>query len=178
MREIKGRIKYIIVGYAVIASLFHIYTGIFGTIHSILQRTVHLMFLLPLAFLLYPAHKNAPKDRIPIYDIVLAILAVIPGLYVILNFNWVISRTWGVTPLLPIEKILGILFIILVIEATRRTVGSTLAILATLFLVYPLVASSLPGPLRGGSATLEEVLETMYLTTEGKRLLGGILGIE
>lgn len=167
MREIKGRIKYIIVGYAVIASLFHIYTGIFGTIHSILQRTVHLMFLLPLAFLLYPAHKNAPKDKIPIYDMVLAILAVIPGLYVILNFNWVISRTWGVTPLLPIEKILGILFIILVIEATRRTVGSTLAILATLFLVYPLIASSLPGPLRGGSATLEEVLETMYLTTEG-----------
>lgn len=167
MREVRGKIKYVIVGYAVIASLFHIYTGIFGTIHSMLQRSVHLMFLLPLAFLLYPAHKNTPKDKIPVYDIILAILAVIPGLYVVLNFDWVISRTWGVTPLLTVEKILGILFIILVIEATRRTVGSTLAILATIFLIYPLIASSLPGPLRGGSATLEEVLETMYLTTEG-----------
>ncbi|HBT50628.1 MAG TPA: C4-dicarboxylate ABC transporter permease [Petrotoga sp.] len=167
MREIKGRIKYIIIAYAVIASLFHIYTGIFGTIHSMLQRSIHLMFLLPLAFLLYPAHKDAPKDKIPLYDIVLAILAAIPGLYIVLNFNWVINRTWGVTPLLPIEKILGILFIMLVIEATRRTVGVTLAVLATIFLIYPLVASSLPGALRGGSATLEEVLETMYLTTEG-----------
>jgi len=167
MREIKGKIKYIIIGYAVIASLFHIYTGIFGTIHSMLQRSIHLMFLLPLAFLLYPAHKNAPKDKIPIYDIVLAILALLPGLYMVVNFDWVISRTWGVTPLLPIEKILGILFIVLVIEATRRTVGITLAVLATIFLIYPLIASSLPGALRGGSATLEEVLETMYLTTEG-----------
>jgi len=97
----------------------------------------------------------------------LAILALLPGLYMVLNFDWVISRTWGVTPLLPIEKILGILFIILVIEATRRTVGITLAVLATIFLIYPLIASSLPGVLRGGSATVEEVLETMYLTTEG-----------
>ena len=167
MREIKGKIKYIIIGYAMIASLFHIYTGIFGTIHSMLQRSIHLMFLLPLAFLLYPAHKNAPKDKIPIYDIVLAILALLPGLYMLLNFDWVISRTWGVTPLLPIEKIFGILFIILVIEATRRTVGITLAVLAMIFLTYPLVASSLPGALRGGSATVEEILETMYLTTEG-----------
>jgi len=37
MREIKGKIKYIIIGYAMIASLFHIYTGIFGTIHSMLH---------------------------------------------------------------------------------------------------------------------------------------------
>lgn len=167
MREINGKIKYITIGYAVIASLFHIYTGIFGTIHSMLQRSIHLMFLLPLAFLLYPAHKNAPKDKTPLYDIMLAILATLPGLYVLLNFDWVISRTWAVTPLLPIEKILGVLFIILVIEATRRTVGGTLAILATIFLIYPLVASLLPGPLRGGSTTPEEVLETMYLTTEG-----------
>ena len=63
MREIKGKLKYVIIGYAVIASLFHIYTGVFGTIHSMLQRSVHLMFLLPLAFLLYPTHKNAPKIK-------------------------------------------------------------------------------------------------------------------
>ncbi|RLG84656.1 MAG: TRAP transporter permease [Thermoprotei archaeon] len=87
--------------------------------------------------------------------------------YVLIDFDWVISRVWSVTPLKPIERILGILLIILIIEATRRTVGNALACLALFFTVYPLFASHFPGLLRGGSASLEELIETNYLTTEG-----------
>ncbi|ALM76442.1 TRAP transporter permease [Thermococcus barophilus] len=166
MRKIEGKVKYGIMAYAVIASLFHLYS-VFANIHSLFLRSAHLMFLLPLAFLLYPATKNSPQDRIPWYDWVLAFLAALPGLYILVDFNWVISRVWSVTPLKPIEKVLGILFIILIIEATRRAVSKVLAILAGLFVIYPLIAANLPGFLKGGSASLWELVETMYLTTEG-----------
>ena len=166
MRKLSGKIKIIVLTYCIISSLFHLY-AVLSRMHSLLLRSTHLMFLLPLAFILYPAHKNAPKDRVPWYDWILAILAALPGLYVLVEFDWVINRVWSVTPLRFIEKILGALLIILIIEATRRTVGYALACLALFFTIYPLFASRFPGLLRGGSASLDELIETNYLTTEG-----------
>jgi len=62
-REIGGREALAVTALAVGASCFHIYTTWAGFLEPRLQRAVHLGFLLPLAFLLYPATARSPKGR-------------------------------------------------------------------------------------------------------------------
>jgi TRAP-type uncharacterized transport system fused permease subunit len=44
-------------------SLFHLYTGAFGTLEAYSQRFVHLLTLMTLAFLIYPASKKWSAGR-------------------------------------------------------------------------------------------------------------------
>ena len=60
MREVRGRVGVAIAVWAATATLFHLWTAGFGFFEPRTQRSFHLMFLLPLAFLLYPAD---PKQR-------------------------------------------------------------------------------------------------------------------
>ncbi|MFH2076979.1 MAG: hypothetical protein ABIJ57_16835 [Pseudomonadota bacterium] len=64
MRQLTGWEKIVITVYAVTASLFHLYTAATGVLASRYQRGFHLLFLIPLAFLLFPATKRSPQDRI------------------------------------------------------------------------------------------------------------------
>ncbi|MBS1115799.1 MAG: transporter fused permease subunit, partial [candidate division NC10 bacterium] len=67
-REIGGREALAVTALAVGASCFHIYTTWAGFLEPRLQRAVHLGFLLPLAFLLYPATARSPKGRPSAWD--------------------------------------------------------------------------------------------------------------
>ena len=73
MRQFKGKQKWIVGSWLVVLSLFQLYTAIFGIYQPRLQRGIHLMFLLPAAFILFPAAKKWASDRVPIYDWILAV---------------------------------------------------------------------------------------------------------
>ena len=126
---------------------------------------IYLMFALSLAFLVYP---TSPKKGIAWYDILLAIIATLPLLYLLLNHEYVISgRIQNVTPLKPIEKVLGVLLIVLVLEATRRATGWALPIVATFFIIYSLFGHYFPGSLYHERVPPEIFLEDQYLLTLG-----------
>ncbi|MEW6375053.1 MAG: C4-dicarboxylate ABC transporter permease, partial [Thermodesulfobacteriota bacterium] len=63
MRSLKGWIKVLLLFYGVAASLLHLYTSGYGTFEPRTQRGLHLLFLLPLVFILFPATSKSPKDR-------------------------------------------------------------------------------------------------------------------
>ena len=54
---------------------FHLFTAETGNYEAFLQRTIHLTWILPLAFVLYPMTARSPMDKTPLYDWVLAALA-------------------------------------------------------------------------------------------------------
>ena len=161
-------IKNTAVAIAVAMAVFHLYTGVFGTLPTLKQTSTHLLFVLVLVFLLYPLKRGAPRTTVPFYDWIAIALCVASLGYLSVNYEYVaFDRIYYVTPLLTIEKVLGILLLTLVLEATRRTVGYFLVIVPIVFILYTAIGPYLPGAWRCAATTLDLFLDLQYLTTAG-----------
>ena len=177
MRELKGVLKICIAVWSAIAALFHLYTAVFGVFQPRIQRGMHLFFLLPLAFILYPFHKEkSPKDKPSVIDWFLALLSLVPPIYLMINNYALNARMLTVERPLQIEVILGAINIILIIEAIRRVVVPAMAILVASFLVYWFVAPYLPGILWARRISFGQVVERCYLITD-TGIYGSIVGV-
>lgn len=177
MRELKGWLKYFVSICLVGVAVFHLYTAIFGVFQPRIQRGIHLMVLLPMAFLLFPAHKEkSPKDRPSVLDCFLAVLAVLPPIYLMINNARLNTRFEMFDPILPIETVLGLINIILIIEAVRRVVVPAMAVLLGLFFGYIYIAPYLGGIFYSKPMSLSEIVEICYMfTSEG--IYGSIIGV-
>lgn len=152
-------------------SVFQIYTTIF-TIPSQLLRIYHLTFVLVLVFLLYPAYKNQRRDRIPWYDWCLVLLTLCVMLYIPVRFDYVISSIGNYTIL---ETVVGILGILLVMEACRRCVGLPIIVIVSLFLLYTLFGRYVPGTFGHRGYSIARLASHMFFTTEG--IFGTPIGV-
>ncbi len=167
MRKLSGTTKTLIYLYVLAMGVFHLYTASAGNYEAYLQRSIHLAFVLPLAFVLFPVNSKVPKDRVPIYDWILAVLAAAPGVYSMVNYTAITERIQQIDPLTTAQLLLGSLLVILLLEGTRRIVGLPLSLIAALFAVYMLYGYKLPGLLQGFQFQYPEVIEQLYLTDEG-----------
>lgn len=173
-RKLKGLFRWIAFAGLLAFSLFHLYTGIFGMLTAQLQRSIHLGFALALIFLLFPARKkNRGKElKIAWYDIILAIISIIVGAYWPMLIDDLVLRAGNVT---QIDFYVGLAAILLVLEATRRTVGIPITIIALVFMGYALYGPYMPGFIAHRGLDLERLVQTMFFTTEG--ILGTPLGV-
>ncbi len=167
MRKLTGPVQTGIYLYVLALGLFHLYTALFGTYEAYLQRTIHLTWVFPLAYLLYPVSSKAPKESVPWYDWVLAAISVVPGVYSIFNYEEIAYRVVQVDPVTTVQLVLGLILLFALLEATRRVVGWPLAVIAGFFAAYMYVGHWMPGIMQGLSFTLPEVVEQLYLTDEG-----------
>ncbi len=147
--------------------LFHLYTAAFGVMEAWLQRLIHLTWVLPLAFLYWPFSKASSKNSIPWYDWMLALLAILPGIYGIIHAEEIIFRVFSIDEVTDAQLVLGCLLVILLIEATRRLLGWPLTIISAFFAIYMLCGEYFPGMMKGEAFTLREVIESLFLTTDG-----------
>ncbi|MFV0432186.1 MAG: TRAP transporter permease [Alphaproteobacteria bacterium] len=176
MREGNHKVIRIIIALWLLAGVtFHLWTAAFGVMEAWLQRLIHLTWVLPIAFLLWPVCKSLKNQKIPIYDWVLAGLAILPGLYGVLNFEELLYRIAQVDEVTQTQLVLGLLLIILLFEATRRLLGLPLFIISLFFLGYMLLGSYFPSSLKGEYFSLTETVELLYLTTDG--IMGVPLGV-
>ena len=136
MREFKGWQNWLIGGWLVTISAFQLYTAFFGIIQPRFQRGIHLLFLLPIAFILFPATAKSPKDRITFFDGLFAFLAILPPLYLMISDQRLTYRLQFIDPVLTIELVLGVINIILLLEAIRRAVVPAMSVLIGLFFIY------------------------------------------
>ncbi len=147
--------------------LFHLYTAAFGVMEAWLQRLIHLTWVLPLAFVYWPFSKTSSKNSIPWYDWMLALLAILPGIYGIIHAEEIIFRVFSIDEVTDAQLVLGCLLVILLIEATRRLLGWPLTIISAFFAIYMLCGEYFPGMMKGEAFTLREVIESLFLTTDG-----------
>ncbi|WP_313804568.1 TRAP transporter permease [Cytobacillus sp.] len=173
-RKLKGILGWIVFIGLLSFSLFHLYTGVFGMLTAQLQRSVHLGFALALIFLLFPARKKdkGKKHKVAWYDVILAILSVAVGAYWPLFIDEIVMRAGRLT---EIDFYVGLLAVLLVLEATRRAVGLPITIIAIVFLGYAIFGPYMPGFLAHRGLDLERLIQTMFFTTEG--ILGTPLGV-
>jgi len=176
MRELSGTQKHIVLMLTVGVSLFHLYTGATGVLEPRLQRGFHLLFLLPLAFLLFPMTKRAPRDRIPLYDWIWAFFAILPSVYVILDKDRLNERWEGATEVTTLQIWVGIIVVICLLEAVRRSTAPALAGLMVLALIHLIFGHHLPGFLYHKKFSLDWIIETCYLLDD-EGIYGMITGV-
>jgi len=171
-RKYAGPLGLIVALIAIAMSLFHYYTAGFGILVAMQQRTVHLTFVMVLAFLLWPASKKLSRFKLPWYDIALALAGLGVGVYLLANYQALLLRAGMPTPL---DVAFGIVAIILVLEITRRTIGPELPLVATFFLFYAYLGPYFPQPLTHRGYSIRSIVEHLFLTTEG--IFGIPLGV-
>ena len=177
MRQLSGWRDKAIGTWLMALSLFHLYTATYGIMQPRVQRGVHLLCILPLTFLLFSGRKDAGEgDRIGTLDLVLACLSVLPPLYVILANDQLTMRLSFIDPVSPMQLGLGVLMILLLLEAIRRAVVPALAILIAGFLGYMYAAPYLGGVFHSSQPTLAEIVEMQYLISEAG-IFGAITGV-
>jgi TRAP transporter 4TM/12TM fusion protein len=161
--------QWVLVGaVAVGCSLFHLSLGYFGILESLRMRAAHLLFLLPLAFLLYPASKKSPSQRFTPADLIWFGLSMFGCLYIaVFEYERLVSRVIYIDPLTRMDLGVSLLLILCTFEATRRCVGLPLVIVAAIALLYALFGERLPGAMGHTGFSLEWVIEHLALTTEG-----------
>ncbi len=171
-RKLAGPAAVAVSTIAVAMSLFHLYTAGIGLLEAIKQRSIHLGFVLVLIFLLYPARRRSPRERVSFWDYGLAALALAVEIYLLTQYDR-IALSGGVTNTLDIA--IGGILCLLVLEAARRATGIELPIMAVLFVLYALYGNFIPGQFGHRGYSLERIIDHMFLTTEG--IYGVALGV-
>ncbi len=126
-------------------------------------KRVHLMFAGMLAYLSYPAFKSSPRDYVPITDWIMGILIVICTGYIIYAQVWD-SANFEMRLGLPnqIDLVASVIGLALLLEATRRSLGPPLMIVALLALTYAYFGLG-----DYGGSSLNKIVSHMWITTEG-----------
>jgi TRAP transporter 4TM/12TM fusion protein len=164
-RKLKGPIGWIAFFGLLAFSLFQLYSALFQVFSKQILLSIHLGFALSLIFLLFPAKKkNLHKQKVGIFNILLSLLSVGVGAYLPIMMDDIVQRIGIMTPL---DFTVGLIAVLLVLEATRRAVGLPITIIASLFLLYAYFGPYMPGFLAHRGVNLESLVKTMFFTTEG-----------
>ncbi|ASS87022.1 TRAP transporter permease [Geobacillus stearothermophilus] len=164
-RKLKGPLGWIAFFGLLSFSLFQLYASIFQTLPKQILLSIHLGFALSLIFLLFPARKkHLHRADVGIVNILLSLLSIGVGAYLPLMLDDIVQRIGIMTPL---DFTVGLVAVLLVLEATRRAVGLPITIIASLFLLYAYFGPYMPGFLAHRGVDLEGLVKTMFFTTEG-----------
>jgi TRAP transporter 4TM/12TM fusion protein len=162
-RNLKGMALRIFRIIAVFMSLYHLYSSGIKMLPQIQHKAIHLSLALALTYFAYPAISKQ-KGKIPWYDIVCIVLSLFIGAYITFDYMNIIYRLGDPNFL---DIILGGIIILLVLEATRRTMGWPLVIVAVAFLAYAALGQYIPGQLGHKGYSIKRIIEHMFLTSEG-----------
>jgi TRAP transporter 4TM/12TM fusion protein len=143
-------------------SLFHLYAAV-DIVPAQVLRPVHVGFVLLLVFLLFPVAKRY-RNRLMWWDVVLAALGVATIVYLLLGGDDIWDRN---TVPERADVLFGAAFVLLVLEAVRRTSGWILLFVIGLFLLYGFVGPWLPGQWTHRGYDIESLSGFMYQTLEG-----------
>jgi len=150
---------------AAVTTLYHVYIGFFGITKPLANYTVTLSLLMSLVFIYVPLNKK--EKKVSLIDVVLALMSLVVGAYVYLNYDTISTRPTLIGELTNIELFLGVAAILLVLESTRRTIGMPLVYIAVFFLFYAYFGKYIPGMFSHSGFSIADIVESMYITLDG-----------
>ena len=148
---------------AVLFCIFHCWTAMFGAAAGIGQKAIHLGLVLIIFFLDYLAQEDR-KWYCRVMD-AFFILASAGSLIYIMSIDKTIDLRSGM--IYTYDILFGVLLIITLIEATRRAVGKSLAIVVVCFIVYGFMGQHMPGFLAHVGMDITRITSVVYLGTDG-----------
>ena len=162
----KKTLSTVVAALCVVIGAFHV-LNVSGLIvlSTMIVRIVHIAFMMTIAFLSFPiGKKNSGGKFDHVSRLIMAGLTIAGSLYMLLRWED-IANTGGMTS--SADAIIGFIMILVVLEATRRSVGLALAIICTVFLIYPFIGPFLPGMLHTRAISLQRIFTFLFTTSEG-----------
>ena len=138
---ITGKITFVI---ALCWSLFQMASASVLLIDSIFVKSIHLAFAITLVYLNIPLIKPSSSsrwdlrillamNRVTVLDYILGIIAAVAALYIFLDYAGLSSRPGSPNAR---DIVMGILLVVLLLEATRRVLGPALPVISSVFILY------------------------------------------
>ncbi len=160
--RLSGWVGTAVTAVAVAMTLFHFYAA-YDIVPTQHLRYIHVAFVLVLSFMLFPLAMQY-RNRIRLWDIVPALAGIACIIYALWGGDEFLDRAtvpdkWDV--------LVGGIFIILVLEAARRTTGPIMPIVAVLFLLYAYFGPYLPPPWTHRGFDIARLVGHLFITLEG-----------
>ena len=146
----------------VVMSLFHLYAAV-DIVGAQVLRPVHVGFVLVLVFLLFPIGRRY-RNRLMWWDVVGALLGFAAIAYLVAGGDDVWDR--NVTPSAS-DTFFGVVFVLLVLEACRRTSGWIMTFVILAFVGYAFAGPWLPGQWAHRGYDAASLSGFLYQTLEG-----------
>lgn len=164
----------VILALALLLGAFQLYIGITFSLDARQQRLTHLLLILALIFLMVPASKKPwGRSRLMLgVDLLAVVAAVVVSIYPIVNARALAQRAGAYE---TTDWVLGLVMTLLLLEATRRTVGWFMSVLVLAFMFYAWAGPWFPGDFRHRGVTIERLSSYVYLGNDG--ILGLTLGV-
>ncbi|WP_407523893.1 TRAP transporter permease [Methylobacterium oryzisoli] len=157
-----GVIGLIVTGIAVAMSLFHLYAA-YSIVPTQELRYIHVGFTLLLCFLLFPVAGRF-RDRIRWWDFLPGILSVAIVGYALWGGEDFTDRA---TVPDRLDVVLGLIFIVILLEATRRATGAIMPVVALFFIAYAMLGPHLPAPWTHRGYDVSRLVGHLFMTLEG-----------
>jgi TRAP transporter 4TM/12TM fusion protein len=171
-RRPQGPTKWVIPFIGVIWSLFQLSIASWWILDTVFIRAIHLGFALLIVFLSYPVFKETRlglkffsiKDRIPPWDFVIAVIACFSAVYIAVDYYGVTHRAGA-----PITRdiVIGLILLVLLLEAARRVIGPALSVIALFFCFYSFFGPYMPDVIAFKGVSLTRFMGQITMSTEG-----------
>ncbi|MGH7308735.1 MAG: TRAP transporter permease, partial [Candidatus Rokuibacteriota bacterium] len=145
-------------------SLYFLWATSFGVVPLQYFRGIAVLYSLVLPLLLYGAWRKSRPDRPTIVDLALVAATAVGVGYWIVEHEQIAYRAGAYTEL---DFWLGVVLMLVSIEAARRVLGWGMALCAVLPMAYALFGAYLPFVIGHRGFTLRRIVEFVYLTSDG-----------
>ena len=170
VRQYKGVMKKVVTALCILFAVVQLYAALTANIPATQLRPLHLGFVMMLVFLIYPIRRNTHRDKLPIYDAILAALAMGACLYIVFQHVEIANRISSrATPYFTrmMDMTVGGIIIVLLFECCRRIVGLPIMLIAGTFILYAFFGRYMPGFLAHRGYGIERLITYLVYTTEG-----------
>ncbi len=135
-------------------------------------RSIHLAFAVFLAYTAYPTFKSSPRNYIPVQDWGVALVGAFCAAYLFIFYDGLAERSGDPTTM---DLVVGVIGLVVLLEATRRALGPPLMVVAVVFIGYTFGGAYMPDVIAHKGASLVKGMSHYWLSTEG--VFGVALGV-
>ena len=143
--------------------MFHMYTALFGAFPGVIQKGIHLGFVLALFFLSEMMIKDAGLPR-KLFSLVMLVGGVLgTAYYVIIDESMQDRLGLIITP----DIVFGLILIAVIFVAAQRCVGNAMVIVTLVFIAYGFLGPIFPGFLGHQGLSLDRFINLVCVTSDG-----------
>ncbi len=151
---------------AALLSAAQLWQSLTGVIGATFFRPAHLTWIVVLALIHYPS-------RYRLLDVALSVVALVSGIRLLaFDHRGIDHILYG---LAPVDLVCGIVFVLVMFEATRRAVGWVMVAISGSFILYSAYGNFLPEVIANRGFTFERIIR--FQVYSGAGLFGTPLGI-
>ena len=166
-RSLSGRLRTGVQTCAALIAIGVVYTTTIVYIDLFVMTVVFLSAILALLFLMYTAGPAGRQDSPSVLDWLFTLASIVVGIYFATESERIAERITLLFPLETIDLSMASVLLVLTVEATRRTVGLGLTSVVSVFVIYNLFGSNLPGGFGFREVSYNHFLDIMMFTSDG-----------